>query len=96
VTWIAEYGYGEFPRIEEEFGAALDLSRDPRGPDQLYGIVGGLGLPRGAVVLDVGCGAGRHAAQLRERFGFAVTGVDPVPRQLELANGEPRVFRTAA
>jgi SAM-dependent methyltransferase len=85
VTWTAEYGYDEFPRIEGEFGAALDVSRDPRGPDQLYGIVAGLGLPPGAVVLDVGCGEGRHAGQLRERFGFAVTGVDPVPRQLGLA-----------
>lgn len=36
-------------------------------------------------MLDVGCGKGRHAAQLQERFGYAVTGVDPEPRQLELA-----------
>lgn len=80
-----EHAYDEFPQIEEEFGAALDRSGDPRGPDQLYGIVAGLGLPRGAAVLDVGCGRGRHAARLRDSFGFAVTGVDPVPGQLEAA-----------
>jgi SAM-dependent methyltransferase len=81
----AEHAYDEFPLVEEEFGAALDVSRNPRGPDQLYDIVAALGLPRGASVLDVGCGQGRHAARLRDRFGFAVTGVDPVPRQLEVA-----------
>ena len=85
MSWNAEHAYDEFPRIEEEFGAALDVSRDPRGPDQLYDIVAGLGLPPGAVVLDVGCGEGRHTARLRDKFGFAVTGVDPVARQLDVA-----------
>lgn len=85
MTWTAEHAYDEFPQIEEEFGAALDVGRDPRGPDQLYDIVAGLGLSGDAVVLDVGCGEGRHAARLRERFGFVVTGVDPVPRQIEVA-----------
>jgi SAM-dependent methyltransferase len=34
-----------------------------------------LGLKRGAAILDVGCGTGRHAVELARR-GFAVTGVD--------------------
>lgn len=35
-------------------------------------------------VLDVGCGAGRHALYLRRR-GFLVTGIDASPRVAELA-----------
>jgi len=34
-----------------------------------------LELPRGATVLDIGCGTGRHAVQLA-RAGYAVTGLD--------------------
>jgi SAM-dependent methyltransferase len=85
MSWDLEHAYNEFPRVEEEFGEALDRSLDPRGPDQLYDIVADLGLPNGAAALDVGCGEGGHSAQLARRFGFAVTGVDPVPRHLELA-----------
>ncbi len=36
-------------------------------------------------MIDVGCGEGGHATELARRFGFAVTGIDPVPRQVELA-----------
>jgi SAM-dependent methyltransferase len=78
--------YDNYPRIEEAFQAALDESLNPRGPDVLYEIVGGLGLPEGASVLDLGCGEGRHSIALAERFGFSVRGVDPVPRHIELSN----------
>ncbi|HEY7225585.1 MAG TPA: class I SAM-dependent methyltransferase [Micromonosporaceae bacterium] len=77
--------YDEFPRIEEEFGAALDVSLDPHGPDQLYEIVGRLGLPGRSVALDVGCGEGRHAAQLVDRFDLTVIGIDPVASCLQVA-----------
>ena len=73
-----------FPRIEEEFHAALEESLDPRGPDVLYDLVAQLGLPDGAVAIDAGCGEGRHAQRLAE-LGFDVLGVDPVPRHIELA-----------
>jgi SAM-dependent methyltransferase len=76
--------YDEFPRVEEEFDAALRESLRPRGPDLLYDIVRGMGLPAGAVAVDVGCGEGRHAVRLAE-LGLAVVGVDPVPRQVEVA-----------
>jgi ubiquinone/menaquinone biosynthesis C-methylase UbiE len=40
---------------------------------------------RGRRVLDVGCGTGRWAAALAERFGCEVTGVDVSPEMLEVA-----------
>ena len=70
--------YGEFPRIEDAFRAALDESLRPRSPELLYELVEGFGLPEGSLVLDIGCGEGTHSYRLAERFGFAVVGVDPV------------------
>jgi SAM-dependent methyltransferase len=78
--------YDHFPRIEAEFQAFLDQSLNPRGPELLYEIVGGLGLPRGANVLDLGCGEGQFSIELAKRFGFKVTGVDPVRRHIEIAS----------
>jgi SAM-dependent methyltransferase len=78
--------YDHYPRIEEAFQAALDESLNPRGPELLYEIVGGLRLPERAKVLDLGCGEGEHSITLAERFGFSVRGIDPVPRNIELSN----------
>jgi SAM-dependent methyltransferase len=77
--------YDVYGQVEEQLVAALDESLDPRGPDLLYDLVAGFGLAAGSVALDVGCGDGRHAVRLAERFGFAVTGIDPVERQVEVA-----------
>jgi SAM-dependent methyltransferase len=77
--------YDAFPRIEEQFAAALDESLDPRGPELLYDLVAGFGLPSGSVALDVGCGEGKHSMRLAERFAFTVTGIDPVERHIALA-----------
>lgn len=74
-----------FELIEEEFNEALDESLGPRGPDMLYGLVGGLGLAAGAVALDVGCSEGRHTFELARRFGLTALGIDPVPRHVESA-----------
>ena len=87
MIWSLEQAYDAYPRIEEEFSAALDESLRPRGPGQLLDLVAGLGLPPGAVALDVGCGEGGHALALHQRFGFHVTGIDPVSRHLEIARG---------
>jgi ubiquinone/menaquinone biosynthesis C-methylase UbiE len=76
--------YDHYPRIEAEFQAYLDESLNPRGRELLYEIVGNLGLPQKADVLDLGCGEGRFSIELAERFGLGVTGVDPVPRHIEL------------
>ncbi len=61
------------------------MSLHPRGPEMLYDLVRDLRLPPGSTAIDVGCGEGRHALQLAERFGFAVAAFDPVRRQIELA-----------
>ncbi len=69
-----------YDRIEEEFKQQLDESLDPSGPDSLFDYVAEMGLPAGAVAVDAGCGEGEYALELAARFGFAVTGVDLVPR----------------
>ena len=85
MTWSLEQAYDVYPRLEEEFSAALDESLDPRGPELLFDLVARLDLASGAVAVDVGCGEGRQAVALHRRFGFRVTGVDPVPRHIEVA-----------
>lgn len=80
---LAEY-YDEYPRVEQAFQAALDESLHPRGPGLLYDVVSSLGLAPRARVIDVGCGEGQHTIELARRFGFAVLGLDPVERHLQL------------
>jgi SAM-dependent methyltransferase len=75
-----------YHRIEDEFQQALDVSLNPRGWEMLYDLVSDLHLPPGAATLDVGCGEGKQALTLAERFAFDVRGLDPVPRRIELAN----------
>jgi ubiquinone/menaquinone biosynthesis C-methylase UbiE len=72
--------YDAFERVEDSLLKALDVSLEPRGPDLLYDLVAGPSLPRGASVIDVGCGEGKHALVLAERFGFRVRGLDPIRR----------------
>ena len=84
--------YDVYPRIEEAFQAALDESLQPRGPELLYDLVRGFGLPPGSVAVDVGCGEGKHSLQLAERFEFSVIGLDPLPRHIELASAELAAF----
>jgi cyclopropane fatty-acyl-phospholipid synthase-like methyltransferase len=43
-----------------------------------------LGLPRGAEILDLGCGTGRHSIELARR-GYRVTGVDLSQGMLDVA-----------
>lgn len=47
------------------------------------------GLPRGALICDLGCGPGDEAAALAER-GFRVVGMDDDPRMLALARSRIR------
>src|SRR5436309_412342 len=89
-SWLEE-SYDAFPRIEEAFHAALDVSLQPRGPELLYDLVEDLGLPPRSAAVDVGCGEGKRTAHLAERFGFTVTGIDPVARHIELARAAYRM-----
>lgn len=77
--------YAAYEGIEDEFLAALDESRGARGPEMLNDLVEGFGLPAGAAALDVGCGQGLQALDLAGRFGFVVTGVDPIRSHIEQA-----------
>ncbi len=65
--WL-EWSYDAYPRIEEEFQAALDASLAPRAPSLLYDLVANMQLPAGSVAADVGCGEGRHSLRLADRF----------------------------
>ena len=85
VGWSLDQAYDEFPRIEDEFSAALDQSMSPRGPDVLYDLVAELNLPVHAASLDVGCGEGAHSLVLATRFGLSVLGIDPVARHVAAA-----------
>jgi ubiquinone/menaquinone biosynthesis C-methylase UbiE len=78
--------YDAYPRVEDEFQSALDVSLNPRRPEMLYDLVRDLQLPQGASVIDLGCGEGKHTLELASRFGFHVLGVDPVERHIELAS----------
>jgi SAM-dependent methyltransferase len=91
VAWSLDHAYEAYPRIEEEFSEALDESLDPRRSDMLFDLVAGFALPPLAVAIDVGCGEGRHAVMLAERFGFSVTGIDPVARHVEVASASDAV-----
>lgn len=78
---LVEAGYD---RIAEQYLAG----KDPEDPVTLAALEElAAGLPAGAAVLDLGCGAGVPVTQwLAARF--AVTGVDISARQLELARAQ--------
>jgi SAM-dependent methyltransferase len=85
--WL-EQSYDLFPRLEEAFHASLDESLQPRGPEVLYDVVRDFNLASGSRGVDVGCGEGAHTVRLAERFDLELTGIDPVPRHIELARAQ--------
>ena len=54
-----------------------------------------LKLPKGASILDVGCGTGRHSVALAQ-YGFAVTGIDLSDDMLEKARARATASKTHA
>ena len=78
----------------DEYAWAYDLVTRPPGEGQLDFIADAFaarGVGAGSLVLDAGCGLGRHASGLARR-GYVVEGVDLSPRLIEraqrLAGGE--------
>ena len=49
-------------------------------------MIGGLGFAAGSRVVDLGCGEGDFSLELAHRFEFAVQGIDPVDRHIEISN----------
>jgi len=71
----------------DEYAWAYDLLTRPPGEGQLDFIAdafAGRGVGAGTLVLDAGCGLGRHASGLARR-GYVVEGVDRSPRLVEEA-----------
>lgn len=74
----------------EDWYDALDRSRFSNaftyGRSKIDGLVGQLfdSLPRGAKVLDVGCGTGEHLRRAA-RQGLKPSGIEPAPAMLEFA-----------
>src|ERR1035437_5158307 len=85
-TWTLAQALAEYPPSEGEVEEALDQRLAPPRPGMVYDLIRGLGLAPGAVAIDVGCGEGAQAIGLAERFGFSVTGIDPVSRHIEAAS----------
>lgn len=79
------FSYDAFPRIEEDFAAALDVSLAPRGPEMMMDLVGSYPLGPEHLALDVGCGEGGHSLGLARQTGVCVLGLDPVRRHIEVA-----------
>jgi SAM-dependent methyltransferase len=81
--WFTEYGEGHAAWYIERFrrlaASGEDLDGEARFVDAL--------LPRGARVLDAGCGPGRVGAALQAR-GHTVVGIDVDPALIEAARAD--------
>lgn len=79
------------PWFDSYFGEDYDLLYPEKdaasGDSDVRAIIAALALRPGARVLDVGCGAGRHALALARR-GFAVTGLDRSAQLLGKASAQ--------
>jgi len=71
LAWVHHVGYGQLAE---------------RAAPGILALLRGAGLPRGALVLDVGCGSGQLAGALADA-GYVVLGIDASPAMVELARG---------
>jgi len=88
--WAPRCGPDGKPWWESYFGPDYPLLYPEKtresGEAEVRAILAALALRPGARVVDVGCGAGRHALALAKR-GFRVTGIDRSPDRLSAASG---------
>ena len=81
-------GHHWFEALADHVGAAYLRYSFTKGTEQETAfLIDALGLGPGAVVLDVGCGPGRHAHALARR-GCSVVGIDISERFVSLATAE--------
>ncbi len=76
------------PDYGEHFGSLAARYDELRPQDPSHSVIEAFvreGDLRGRSVLDVGCGTGRVAAVLAERYNATVSGLDPSPEMLEVA-----------
>jgi len=77
-----------FESVADHLGSAyLRYSFTKGTVQEVDHVVGALGLERGARVLDVGCGPGRHAHELARR-GIVVHGIDIAQTFVDLARAD--------
>ena len=78
-----------FETLADTMGPAYLRYAFTRGTSQEVGfLLGVLGLPDAGIVVDVGCGPGRHVRAMAAR-GVNVVGIDIAQRFLEVASAEP-------
>ena len=73
-----------FMRGEEGFAAAVGGNFEEVGAIE-RDILDAVGLPENGFVIDIGCGAGRLAAALKDRAGLSYLGLDVAPALLDRA-----------
>ena len=74
----------ENKRFAEESLRRMDAAFLPGTPQEVDFLVGMLGVEPGDSILDLGCGAGRHAIEFAAR-GYSVVGIDISPWLLDAA-----------
>jgi hypothetical protein len=78
-----EAAYGEeVERFYEEHRYLVDESLNPRGPHLFFDTAVQLGLGTSSHALDIGSRDARHLAEVEDRFGCRVTGVEPAAGNL--------------
>ena len=77
-----EQMYGGEEHSDDDIGAVLDRSRNPRPSTSLYQTVAALGIGPAHTILDIGARDARHSLALVEQLGCRAIAVEPVDANL--------------